>query len=99
MDFEPTDSGPLCEPPGLYQRFMPEYVQQVLAAYGVTLPAFDILVNDDGTPVGSAETVATYVASRMMDRQPTPFTADIAEVVGMVGAHFGRLEARGKSTT
>jgi hypothetical protein len=89
----------LLTPPSLYQRYMPSYVQETLANYGVTLPAFDILVNDDGTPVGSAEAVATYVANRMMDRQPTPFTADIAEVVGIVGAHFGRLEARGKSAT
>lgn len=82
---------PLLTPPSLYQLHMPVYVQQVLAAYGVTLPAFDILVNDDGTPVGSAESIAAYVGNQMMAREPTPFTSDMVEVVGIVGAHFGRL--------
>lgn len=81
-------------PPSLYQQHMPKDVQELLSAFGVTLPAFDIMVDDDGVPTSGAEAVAEYVAYQCFESKRTVPTLELVIVVARVAAHFARRERR-----
>lgn len=76
--------------------YLPRFAWDVLAAHHADTRALELYIDDDGTPVQSAESIGRWVGDVCL-RAPSPSIPDIIEAVAQTAAHFARIPRRGGS--
>lgn len=72
---------------------LPGFVQDVLVSHHADTRTLELYIDDDGTPVQSAESIGRWVGDVCL-RGPSQCIPDIIEAVAQTSAHFARIPQR-----